>query len=292
MKFFILIICSVFMLTACQHEPTKTTEQKPVIVESVQLNPVSTKKVQEFLKKQPVILDARSAFDFNLAHAPGAQNVIWSDFSVNQQAERGVLDSDLFLLARRVAVLGIDPSTPVLVLGKGHDGEGEEGRIAWMLSVLGVKKIMTAHFKELRSLNVAEAPDVLNKPIWKPRVQQDQLIDLQEFKIALKNDNLVVLDLTKTAEERSPDLWEKLTTRKRFVNLDWKSFYTPDSRVASDVAAQLATHKINKNDDILVISKDGLQSAAVVYALQESGFARATHFSGGYLLWKNKNSKK
>ena len=44
-----------------------------------------------------------------------------------------------------LARAGIAPDSSVVVLGRGLQGEGEEGRIAWMLAYLGVPNIQFAN---------------------------------------------------------------------------------------------------------------------------------------------------
>src|SRR5690606_23898321 len=128
--------------------------------------------LQKFLEKKPVLLDAREPLDFSVSHAPGAISVNWRDFSKTGGTEQGWLLDDEFSMARRLSLWGIDPDTPVLVLGYGHDGKGEEGRIAWMLKYLGIKDVHIAHWRVIRATIPRESSPPKNKPIWKPNVNE------------------------------------------------------------------------------------------------------------------------
>src|SRR5690349_21817188 len=131
----VLAFIAVLIFGGCQVKPTKVVTQEPVMSEG--------QFAESLMKDKPVLLDVRPAFEFNLAHVPGAINVRWEDFSQSNPQSRGLLDNDLFSLARRLSLVGIDPDTKVIVLGKGPQGTGEEGRVAWTLKVLGVKDVYT-----------------------------------------------------------------------------------------------------------------------------------------------------
>lgn len=182
------------VVTACQNKPTQIASQEPILA-GIQ----SPESIEKIMVMKPVILDARSPFDFNLYHVPGAINVNWRDFSQQGANNQGLLQSDLFAAARRLSLYGIDPSTPVLVLGLGLQGQGEEGRIAWMLKVLGVQQVYTSVHTSLRALNPKEeTPVVKNKPPWKP-VQTDSLdISLNKLR-ALATGHVSIYNLSSRA---------------------------------------------------------------------------------------------
>src|SRR3954469_24444214 len=79
----------------------------------------------------PAILDARETFEFSMGHIREAQPIRWEDYSQNEDPHKGALDLDAKLLARKLRLLGVEPSREVIVLGKGASGHGEEGRIGW-----------------------------------------------------------------------------------------------------------------------------------------------------------------
>ena len=158
----ILLLSLIFSL-GCQQKPTQVVSSKNVHVKD--------HRKGNLITDETVILDARNPFEFNANRITGSINVQWSDFTQHQPEVRGVLDSDLFGIARRLALWGIDPNTSVLVIGKGIEGNGEDGRIAWMLSHLGIKKIQIAKFDLFRgrvnSMTEAE-PTPKNKEVWMP----------------------------------------------------------------------------------------------------------------------------
>ncbi|WP_374033327.1 sulfurtransferase [Bdellovibrio bacteriovorus] len=281
MKF--VLIAALVVLSACQVKPTKVTVQEPVMGENV--------TAEQLIKGQTVILDARPAFEFNLAHVPGSINVRWEDFSQQNPKSRGLLQNDLFAIARRLALVGVDPSTPVVVLGKGAQGAGEEGRVAWTLKVLGVKNVYTLVHTSYREMNAnpnREAPPVQNKPYWKPEVAENLDTSFKVFKadVAQNEKPVIVLDVRSGQEFALRNLSTEKSVKAPVVNLEWREFFDDKGLPSKKIERVLYEKNISKDSRILVVSNHGVRSGAVVYALNYLGYKKATNFSGGYEQWK------
>ena len=54
---------------------------------------------------------------------------------------KGLLDSDLTRLERRIQALGISNDTDVVIYSNPFDNWGDEGRMFWMLEYLGLNKL-------------------------------------------------------------------------------------------------------------------------------------------------------
>lgn len=325
MRFFSLILSSGIglLLISCQQKPTSTYGQSPVLTQATKAD--TRAWLKGVLAQDPVILDARSPFDYNLAHVPSAINVRWEDFCQQNPNARGVLDPDSFALARRLALIGINPERKVLVLGKALDGQGEEGRVAWTLKYLGVKDVYVMQAEELRALRVQETPPPQNKPLWKPPVDETLSIGVARFKRLVSGDvgarpfpskarvralgvpagaaghittdnifdlsvqealpKLVVIDARLPEFFAQENLAQKKNVRARVVNIPWKEFFTEKGFVSEKVTQKLGENQIAKDSVILVISNHGLASGAVTYALRALGYPRSTNFAGGYEQW-------
>lgn len=294
----IVLVLSSSIFLGCQQKQTKVTSQEAVIGETI--------TAEKLMKQKPVILDVRPSFEFNLAHVPGAINVRWEDFSRPEAKARGLLQSDLFALARRLSLIGIDPETKVVVLGKGQEGHGEEGRVAWTLKVLGVQQVYTLLHTAYRQLNPKEIPaPVKNKPYWKPQVAQDLIVDLAEFKAYATGkvdktsfrprygfkpieavENLVILDVRSAQEFAQRNLSQFPGVKAKVVSLEWQELFDAANLPSKKAAEILAAKGVLKNNIIFVISNHGVRSGAATYALQYLGFGRVSNFSGGYGQWK------
>lgn len=281
MKWGLLVASLLAVLVGCQQKPTKIVTQEPVIGENI--------TAERLMKDNPVILDARPSFEFNLAHVPGAINVRWEDFSQQNPKSRGLLQPDLFALARRLSLIGVDPQTKVLVLGKGSQGAGEEGRVAWTLKVLGVKEVYTVLHTSYREMNpTKEAPLVQNKPYWKPEVAETLTTDFKDFKnlVSKVDSSVVVIDVRSAQEYALRNLSQIKDVKATVINVNWTDFFGEKGLPDKKIERALYEKNISKDTKILVISNHGVRSGAVTYALNFLGYKKASNFAGGYEQWK------
>lgn len=147
-----LLAWLISVLVGCVTKPTVVTETPtrgfgaaPQLLGPIQLS------------EQTVILDARPAFDYSMARIPRSQNINWVDFSEREPRSRGWPQKDAFASARRLARMGISPASKVVVFGFGPNGQGEEGRVAWLLAYLGVENVQFARFGSVKSRITTEA---------------------------------------------------------------------------------------------------------------------------------------
>lgn len=279
--FNLILLALLSLLIGCQQKPTKITVQEPLISETV--------TAEALMKNQPVILDVRPAFEFNLAHAPGAINVRWEDFSQSNPKSRGLLQTDLFALARRLSLIGVSPETKVLVLGKGRLGSGEEGRIAWTLKVLGVKEVYTLLHTSYREMNTTkEAPLTQNKPYWKPEVAENLSVDFKEFKNLTESDSkeTVIVDVRSAQEFALRNLTQSKSVKSSVINVEWKDFFDDRGLPNKKIETVLTSKGISKDTRVVFISNHGVRSGAATYVMQYLGYKKAQNFAGGYEQWK------
>ncbi|HEY8271821.1 MAG TPA: rhodanese-like domain-containing protein [Pseudobdellovibrionaceae bacterium] len=295
MKHLILgVFFSVFFLASCAPKPTKVTSENPII---------ARKEAQKSkITADTVILDVRAPFEFNLSHIPSSVNVAWEDFARRAPDGRGLLQKDLHPLARRLALIGIDPKTPVLVVGKGLLGKGEEGRVAWTLESLGVENVRLATVEDFRGYRSAQ--EIKNKNFWTPQLDVSLSIGWDELRAKIegsayprtkarskalggvplpaKDENFVVIDV-RSPEEYSLDNLNKRTPRVfRFENLEWREFFTENLDPNYRMQKILNDKGITPATEIDLISNHGVRSAAVAWALQKLGYKKARNFAGGY----------
>lgn len=279
----LFILALSFFVISCQMVPAPT---KVVSQESVQGGDL--KFLEQFKKNNPVVLDVRSPFDFNLMHMPGAINVRWEDFSQSETHSRGLLQPDLFSIARRLSLIGIDMDSKVLVVGKGVRGQGEEGRVAWTLKVLGVKDVMTLNHDHFREANPREAnPPVENKAYWKPNVDETLFIGAKDFRTLTSDEKIVILDVRSLPEFQQENLTKNKKVKATVVNIDWKSFFQETGLAKQNLDSLLSAKNITKEQMILVMSNHGVRSAAATYALRGAGYRQVRNFAGGLEQWRS-----
>lgn len=289
-----LIFAIALVLASCAQKPTKGTSESPVVARK------ESQKAK--ITSQTVILDVRAPFEFNMAHIPGSINVAWEDFSRRAPDHRGLLEKDLHPIARRLALIGIDPQTPVLVVGKGLTGKGEEGRVAWTLESLGIQNVQVANVEDFRERR--ESHEIQNKPFWTPKLDESMVIGWDELRakiegttyfpskarraalgnaaLPMKDEYYVVIDV-RSKEEYSIDNLNKRTPRQfRFQNIDWREFFTESMDPNPAIMKTLFDLGITQNIEIDVISNHGVRSGSVTWALRKLGYTKTRNFAGGY----------
>lgn len=274
---------SLSLLLGCATEPTKVYSTQDVDLKYLQS--MLSEPVQ--ITEQTVILDSRPAFDFALIHHPQAVNVLWTDFTDTRGPYPGLLLKDLDQAVRRLALLGISPSTPVVVVGLGDKGNGEEGRLAWTLFYLGLSRVQVIDLEKLgaRYTNITPPPRE-NAKVWEPEYRTKVLADKKEvMRLATsKHDERThIIDVrskneyfskNRKLEYEYPDL--------RAINIEWKEFFSSQGRPNMAIRDQLKAIGVNLTDRIVVISNNGVRSGAVTFALLSLGYVNASNYAGGY----------
>lgn len=284
---------SVIFLVSCQTKPTKVFESIETKVKSGQAAEVP---------KDVVIVDARPAFEYSISHINGSVNVRWDEFTQPQEPFRGLFETDLFFHARRLSRLGIGPETPVIVVGRGPQGQGEEGRVAWTLRYLGLKNVRFMHVDAFDRPNTREeAPPRANLPIWKPEFETSLIVDRATVltKMLIPKDQPeapVIIDVRPEAEylgkvpsvlpQRPPDIGA--------INVPWTEFITSQGIVVTDIREKLLQVGVSPERTVICISNRGVESATVTLALRELGYTKATNYAGGFadLIAERKPTKK
>lgn len=178
-----------------------------------------------------VLLDTRGPADFLAGHAPGAVRVDWRDYSTPEQL--GLLDSDADRLQQRIEALGVERERAVVVMGDWHLGWGEEGRIFWMLEVLGHSNvgIVEGGFRAWTAagLQVSRAQSVPQTGAFPLAPRTGPLVSLEQ----LHDPSIAILDV------RTRDEFEGATPHGSVrgghlpgaQHLDWQAFFDDDGRL-------------------------------------------------------------
>lgn len=250
---------------------------------------------------ETVVIDARNSFEFSTAHIPKSINLAWDSFTEQAPERRGVLLQEHERMQRRLAVLGITPGSSVVVVGNGLSGLGEEGRIAWMLTYLGVEKVQFASLDSLRPRlsNASDSEKRKSVPAWQVEPFADLLVKLDEFSYVLENDgtkSAISFGSGNKIEYRIVDVRDKrdFAGRAGFgreqkpgsmnaINIPWTEFFTKEFRPNPNVLKRVNGAGILPRHRIIVIDDQGVRSGAVTMALRSLGYSRAANLSGGLI---------
>jgi thiosulfate/3-mercaptopyruvate sulfurtransferase len=292
---FILCIALV-ALTACASKPTRVRENPTRKAEAIG---GLGKPIQ--INLETVVIDARPSFEYSVAHIPASISMQWSDFTEPEPAQRGILQKDLFAATRRLARAGIGPGHNVVVVGRGVQGEGEEGRIAWMLRYMGLTNVQFVQLDALKAkvTNVQNETPLKEIPMWKPEPVESLNATRAELLFAINKrgvDQPVAFPDTKMGsviyriiDVRSSKAYlgkEGIGSRRRIPNMDginipWREFFDTSLRPLPEMAQRLKEVGIQPSHRIIVVDEDGISSAAVTVALRMLGFTKAGNYSGG-----------
>ncbi len=284
---------------SCAMKATRSSEKSPRIFKfSDQELPGPMKSIP--LDQASVILDVRSAFDYSLAHIPNSINLQWDEFSEQSTAYKGKLQSDLFSISTRLARIGVDLDSKVLVVGTGIKGGGEEGRIAWMLAYLGVKQVSFIDISSLkaRMINTTQEQNK-STPIWKPKTLDSILCSTKEFLFAVNKQGLTnaisylglsprlykIIDVRSEPEYLGRGTIDEdviATPDVGAINIEWKQFFSKQGLPRNNIKKQLLDIGVKPEHRILVIDSKGVRSAAATMALLNLGFMNAANCASGW----------
>lgn len=286
------------LAVSCASQPTRVEEGRERRLESSTLG-ASGEPATVTIDEKTIVVDARSAFDFTLAHIPRAVPLSWTDFTQSDEAVRGVLQKDLFSLAARLARIGITPESKVVVVGRGVSGEGEEGRIAWTLAYLGVRDVHAVPMSYFKgTLTSQKDPPPRPLPLWKPTPQRDLLVTKEEILNVINKGGVHkpivfqdegVLRQYRIIDVRTPREYlgkEGFGLKHRIPNMDainiaWQEFFDESGRPNPAIREQLRELGFEDHHRVIVISERGLRSAAVTMALKELGVPDVGNYAGG-----------
>lgn len=305
---------AVVLTTGCQTKPTvaRETVARTFGGGPALLGPIA-------LTEEVVVVDARSAFDYSMARIPRSVAINWPDYSEAEPNKRGWPQKDLFAATRRLARLGIAPDSKVVVLGAGLDGQGEEGRVAWLLAYLGIDNVRFGRFGSVKTRLTTEAlpesakplgsasrdelptqpPEAVTvaKPIWKPQTVNSLIVTTAEMKGVInnhatekpwnfaggKNKLYRIIDVRPEGEYLGKSSFRsKSIPNLNAINVPWKEFFDADFRPVPETIQKLAAIQVTPQHRIIVIDNDGVASAAVTMALRAFGYNDAGVYAGGY----------
>lgn len=254
----------------CQLVPTKVKQSEQREFDLV----VSKSTKPLVLTEKTVVLDARPSFDYGLNRVTGSHH-----FRFENLAEPGgeQLLKDRRRLAQRLALLGLTPETPIVVVGNGPSGDGSEGRLAWTLLYLGFRDVQTASIDVFRG-NLTQVVT----PVPKNAAPVD--VEGNVAMVTRKDD----FDrLVANAKERSENrIWivdvggaTKEKPDPGALALDWKQFYTKQGRPDPLLRKKMRDLGVSESDRIILTGGKSGASSAAAYSLISLGFNRVENFT-------------
>ncbi|MGE0528047.1 MAG: rhodanese-like domain-containing protein [Bdellovibrionales bacterium] len=281
-----LALLLAVILTSCQSPPTRVGESQKREFHLV------TGKAQKPLAitDETVILDARSPFDYGLNRVQNSLHLQWSDLAENPRT--GEILRDRRKLALRLALNGLRPELPVIVVGYGREGGGEAGRLAWTLLYLGFRDVQVAGIEVFRkNLTQVPSPPAKNVEPWTLHPREELVITKEEFaKLALDpkfrlENRIHMIDVRSDQEYfkqpvRAPGT--KGTPDLNLLHIEWKELYSAQGRPDTKFREKLIALGVRPEDRVIFVSNAGVRAAAAAYALLALGYTRVqVHLGSG-----------
>lgn len=177
-----ILVIGAVTVSGCSSGPTKVSETTPILENPAGTGIPESPAEGTAVSDQVVLLDARPAFVAATAPIKQAQRLDWRDFTRRIAPRPNGLEGDLFFHTRRLARMGINPESKVLILGRGAAGDGEEGRLAWTLRYLGVSRADFQNVDDYRpQLQLGDAPPPKEVAVWKPELNETLLETRAKF---------------------------------------------------------------------------------------------------------------
>jgi 3-mercaptopyruvate sulfurtransferase SseA len=273
-----LLVAALF-IAGCQVTPTKTSESQQRGFQTL----VEKSSQPVVLDESMVILDARPSFDYGLNRVQGSLHFTWENLA--EDAATGEILRDTRQAGLRLALLGITPATPVVVVGNGGGGDGGEGRLAWTLLYLGVRDVQVARFDVFRKdWTQATTAPAKNVPAWIPERREDLVVSPEEFDRLARDargrmENRVwIIDVRSEREYFRQLPATKAVPDIGAMHIPWTDFYNDKGRPNSALRKKLTGLGIQPSDRVILLSERGVRSAAAAYALLALGYTRVQNF--------------
>lgn len=283
---FVFLIAAIVM-AGCQTQPTKVSEtqvrQFDVLLDK------TTKPLE--LSDSTVVLDTRSSFDYGLNRISGSIHFPWENLAEDSSGKKGEVLKDRHKAALRLALQGLDPKTPIVVVGYGvpAGSRGEAGRLAWNLLLFGFHDVQTANVEVFRkTFTQSPTPAAKNVPIAKIDERSDVLINGEEFSKLAQDpkgrmaSRTFIIDVRSEKEYLNKDEKTPHAPDINSINVEWTEFYTKQGRPDPRIVSKLGAVGIGSKDRVILVSQRGVRSGAAAYALLALGFQNVQNFAGGW----------
>jgi hypothetical protein len=166
-------------------------------------------------------------------------------------------------IARRLAIMGVNPFSHVVVLGYGENGQGDEGVVALTLLALGVERVQMGAMRDFKFLSTSKLSQVLpNQRYWEPRVVSSLVCPAHSSEEAS-----FVIDIGKKPPVTLGPGWQKIA----IIYKNWRDFVNKEDFSPSyHIKKQLQKEGIRDSARVMI---RGEQAPLVVFSMLQMGYA-------------------
>lgn len=255
---------------------------------------VSVDEAKQLIEQGATLLDVREQAIQQQGRLLGAVCVTWQQFSQAEAPARGKLLEDDKVLTQMLQAVGVSNNKPVVVIASPVRGEGEDGRIVWMLRTLGHQKavLMDGGYEALVKAGI---PTVQTAPNSPPNpgdfvVRRTAIWDIQrdELKASLGTQNLAIIDAREAREYagETPYGEQRGGHVPGAVHLYYKELLHEEGKLLKreEIIAKLQQKGVTPSGEIVTYCTGGIRSGWLTSVLVTLGF-KAKNYAGSMWEW-------
>lgn len=301
----VLLHVLIFLVLGCQ--------QKTPVYHDVPLAPLN---IHNLRQESTMVFDVRSTEEAQRPLLPGATAMRWDDF----------VGISPLAMAKLVEKLDVSSEKTILVVGRGKQGVGEDGYIAWIFDIFGMQNVYTLSLEFYLKSGFSAIPSAVRKPAGHPEADPNLFIEAVDFRAYVTQTlpqrgwtskarsralggvplgalypppksffgmkfpelqhKVLVLDVRSQKEFEGYNLKMEKEVKAPLLHLSWSEFFDDRGLPSASVNNRLAELGVHKNSIVFVISERGVRSGAVAYAMRSLGYQKVVNYLGGYRQWE------
>jgi thiosulfate/3-mercaptopyruvate sulfurtransferase len=260
---------------------------------------ISTDELDAILDRDDiVVVDVRSKLAFMASgHIPRAVAATWHEFSDPNSGIKGLLDSDVTRLEKKLGAVGISRERLVVVYSNPFDNWGDEGRMYWMLKYLGhpnVRVLDGGWIKWSAEMRRFECGPAAPRPaIFKAQINAALMTNKAEVRgiVAGPHPGIVIAD-ARAPEEYNGAVQHGIARGGHIpsaVNVPWNQFFNQDGTVkpVEQLRGILQKAGVSADQEVICYCTGGVRSAWLYFILTLAGYEKVKNYPGSWWEWGN-----
>lgn len=242
-----------------------------------------------------IVLDARTAKDYQAGHIPGAINSPWQSLA-NMTGKSGDPGWGTILPVNELAVklgsMGINGEKTVITYAA-PPGWGEDGRVLWVLNMVGIKnvKMLDGGWKAWQAIQGAESKDVPTpSPVTFTIASLNQdLINVTTDYVKENLNNIKIVDVRSDKEYKgATDFGEARGGHlPGAISLPFEKMYNQNGMIKSseELKKLFADAGLTPEDEIVAYCTKGIRSGHMAMVMRNLGFNKARNWDASFYEW-------